>query len=62
MVYQDNPFICSRASNINTTCNTQSSEYYKADISKYIPFSINISLIEISKAIYRICYLFLFGL
>ena len=39
---------------INTTCNTQSTEHYKADISKYISFSINISLIEISRSIYRI--------
>ena len=36
---------------INTTYNTQSTEYYKTDISKYISFSINISLIEISRFI-----------
>ena len=29
---------------INTIYNTQSTEYYKADISKYISFSINNSL------------------
>ena len=39
---------------INTTYNTQSAEYYKSDISKYIPFSINISLTEISRSIYEI--------
>ena len=40
---------------MNTTYNTQSTEYYKADISKYVSFSINISLIEVSRSIYRIC-------
>ena len=37
---------------INTAYNTQSTEYYKADISKYISFSIDISLIEMSRSIY----------
>ena len=40
---------------INTTYNTQSTEYYKTDISKYISFSINIGLTEILRLIYRIC-------
>ena len=35
---------------------TQSTEYYKADISKYISFSINISLNETSRSIYRIYF------
>ena len=38
---------------INTTYNTQSTEYCKADMSKYISFSINISLNEISRSIYK---------
>ena len=37
---------------LNQLYNTQPTEYYKADISKYILFSINISLIEISKSCY----------
>ena len=41
---------------IYTTYNTQSTEYYKSDISKYISFSINITLTEIPRTIYRICY------
>ena len=36
---------------INTTNNTQSTEHYKADISKYISFSINTSLTEIDPFI-----------
>ena len=40
---------------INTTYNTQSTKYCKADISKCISFSINISLTEISRSVYRMC-------
>ena len=50
---------------INTTYNTQSADHYEVDISKYISFSINISLIEISKSCFlNRAYLaaFLFGL
>ena len=36
---------------VNTTYNNQSTEYYKTDSSKYMSFSINISLIEISRFI-----------
>ena len=53
---------------INTTYNTQSTEHYKADISKYI-FSISISLILkyqysfIEYAVFESCFAaFLFGL
>ena len=41
---------------MNTTHNTQSTEYYKADISKYVSFSIKISLNETSRSIYRIYF------
>ena len=48
LFYQNNPFIrYTRQSSI---------EHYKADILKYISFSINISLNGISISIYRICY------
>ena len=56
LVYQNNPeyMQCCRAI-IYAKYNTQSTESYKADVSKYISFSFN-SLIEISRSIHRTCY------
>ena len=59
LVYQTNP-----VHQYYTACNTQSTEYYKGNISKHISFPFNICLTEIS----RYCFLnpanltaFLFG-
>ena len=50
---------------INTTYNTQTTEYCKAGVSKHVSFFININLIEISRSCFlNSAYLrdFLFGL
>ena len=44
LVYQNNPFIIYTIGQSSTEQNTQSTEYYKTDISKYISFSIELVL------------------
>ena len=49
---------------MSTTYNTQSTEYYKTDISKYMQSSINISLMHLENLLLNPAYLaaFLVGL